>query len=56
MSVGRPNGVVEIAVASDFVGLGVLEAYCESARAVQDSVVSSLSHDEFINLSERNLL
>ena len=53
-NVGRPNGVVEIAGASDFVGLGVLEKYCESARAVQDSVVSSLSHDEFINLSERN--
>ena len=53
-NVGRPNGVVEIAGPSDFVGLGVLEKYCESARAVQDSIVSSLSHDEFINLSERN--
>jgi CRP/FNR family transcriptional regulator len=50
--VGCANSAVEIASVGEIVGLGTLDRYCETARAIVDSSVACISHAEFIAIAE----
>ena len=51
---GRPNAIVQLAGPGDFVGLGFLDQYTESAQAVVDSVV--VASIDFLMKSLREVL
>lgn len=49
-----PGSNVEIASTGDFVGLGYLDSYCETARAVIDSVITCIDPANFVEFIDND--
>lgn len=52
--VARPNSVIRIADAGEYIGLGCLDHHSENARAITDAGVTCVSFDEFADLAQHD--
>jgi len=52
--IGRPNYTIEVAGRGSFVGFGCFERYSNSAFAIESSLLSTLTEEEFAALAERD--